>query len=359
MRQRDNELSTALQETLEGFVEEGREPGGAVCVVRDGTVVAEAWAGTCDGTRPWTPDTLVMGYSVAKPLAALTVLSVVAEGRIGLDQPVVDIWPEYGEAGKGSATVRHLLSHQAGQPSFPLAAADISFTAHDALVGLLARTPAEHPPGTTVAEHALTYGHLCDALVRHAAGETLAERFSRLAHRHGWDAHLCLSDQDLPRVADVVPLADTWPGSLAGDATRGPALARPSGLLEPSVLNSTAWRTTSFPAVSVHASARGIAAFYADVLDPDGSVTAELGPALRQEYLSEQASGHDLVLDREVTWSLGFLLDPGEFGMGGSGGCAGWASEAAGYAAAYMTRGLGGHDRADLLYDVIEATPHR
>ena len=57
-----------------------QRPGGAVCVVRGAEVVREECFGTTDGVTPWTPETLVMCYSVAKPFAALTVLEVVASG---------------------------------------------------------------------------------------------------------------------------------------------------------------------------------------------------------------------------------------------------------------------------------------
>ena len=85
---------------LDRLVAEGREPGGAVAVVRDGVVEVDHAAGTRDGVAPWTSDTLVMTFSVAKPFAALAVLDAVAEGHLGLDQPVASVWPEFGCAGK-------------------------------------------------------------------------------------------------------------------------------------------------------------------------------------------------------------------------------------------------------------------
>ena len=120
----------------------GREPGGAVCVIRDGEVVVDHVVGTRDGSEPWTPDTLVMTYSVAKPFAALTVLDVVAAGGLGLDQPVTDVWPEYAAHGKGATTVRHVLHHSAGLPTFPDAAADLAFDDLAGLTALLADAAA-------------------------------------------------------------------------------------------------------------------------------------------------------------------------------------------------------------------------
>ena len=135
-----------LDALLRVLAAQGREPGGAVCVVRDGAVELESTVGTRDGETPWDVDTLVMTYSVAKPFAALTVLEAAAQGRLGLDQPVAEVWPAYAVAGKEATTVRHVLSHQAGLPAFPSAAADVPFDDHAALLahagGRRARPPA-------------------------------------------------------------------------------------------------------------------------------------------------------------------------------------------------------------------------
>lgn len=339
---------------LESFAVDGGEPGGAVCVVRDGRVEVEHHVGTRDGTTPWDRETLVMTYSVAKPFAALTVLSAVADGALGVDQPVADVWPEFAVEGKGAVTVRHVLSHSAGLPSFPEAAADVRYDDREALVALLAAAAPEHEPGTEVAEHALTYGHLCDEIVRRATGDELADRFAGIAATHGWDLHLRVAPGDLGRVATVT--ADpSWSASYLADPRWGPALGRPAGLLEPDVLNSERFRTTSFPAIAMHASARGLATFYADLVPADGAVAALLGAELHAAYVGPAASGHDRVLDREVTWTLGFQVDAEDIGMGGAGGSSAWWSFGGSYAAAYVTRGLGNHDRGGAIWDELES----
>jgi len=40
--------------------------------------------------------------------------------------------------------------------------------------------------------------------------------------------------------------------------------------------------------------------------------------------------------------------------MGGAGGSGAWFSFAGRYAAAYVTRGLGTHDRSDAVYELLE-----
>src|SRR4051812_27210729 len=100
------------------FTERG-EVGAAVCVVRDGEVVVDLVGGWVDAerTRPWTADTIVGFYSVGKGLLGLLLLLLVDEGRVGLDDPIASVWPEFAASGKERATVRHALCHRAAVPA--------------------------------------------------------------------------------------------------------------------------------------------------------------------------------------------------------------------------------------------------
>ncbi|HYJ27965.1 MAG TPA: serine hydrolase domain-containing protein [Nocardioides sp.] len=344
---------------LDALVASGRDPGCAVAVVRDGVVEVDHSAGTADGHRGWTSDTLVMTYSVAKPFAALAVLDAVAERAFGLDTTVASLWPEYAVAGKGGTTVRQVLSHQAGLPVFPEEAAGVAYDDREALVALLARATPVHEPGAAVAEHALTYGHLLDEVLRRATGDDLAERFARVAAAGGWDLHLRVPESDLDRVATVQEVVPTWRSDYEDDPRWGPAMGRPAGLLDPSVLNSQRFRRTSFPAVALHASALALARFHDDVRRPDGLVAQRLGHELWHDYLEPAAAGRDLVLDREVVWTLGLQREEEdgrlEIGMGGAGGCSAWTEPAAHHGAAFVSRGLGRHDRGGEVWQAVRS----
>ena len=100
------------------FAEQG-EVGAAVCVIVDGEVVVDLVGGWADQLRqrPWQPSTMVNFYSVGKAVVGLLLLQLVDAGLIGLDDPIASVWPEFGGGGKGTATVRHALSHQAGVPA--------------------------------------------------------------------------------------------------------------------------------------------------------------------------------------------------------------------------------------------------
>lgn len=160
-------------------------------------------------------------------------------------------------------------------------------------------------------------------------------------------------------VATLVEPEGTWKSGYLDDPRWGPALGRPPGLLEPEVLNSNRFRRAPFPAIALHASALSLATFYDEFTRSDGFVTNRLGHDLWQAYVQPAATGHDLVLDRSVTWTLGFQVDEEngrvELGMGGAEGCSAWAEPAARYGAACVTRRLGGHDRGEVVCQAIVA----
>src|SRR6516165_4036905 len=107
------------------FAERG-EVGASVCVILDGRTVVDLWGGFAERhtRRPWEKDTIGLVWSSTKGATALCAHMLVSRGLLDLDRPVAAYWPEFGQAGKGSITVRMLLDHQAGLPAIrqPLAA---------------------------------------------------------------------------------------------------------------------------------------------------------------------------------------------------------------------------------------------
>jgi CubicO group peptidase (beta-lactamase class C family) len=337
-----------VAELFEDFLASGRETGGAVVAYVGGRRVVDLWGGWADAarTRPWTPDALVTIFSAGKPLAATALLREVT----ALDAPITDYWPEFGTGDKGDATVRHALAHQAGVPAIAarLRAAD-AFD-WDRFAASIADTPAEWAPGTAHGEHALTYGHLLGEILRRATGRDIGTVVKEM----GFDVHFGLSSAESGRVADVEYAVADWPARAVDG--HGPlwtrALGNPSGLLDLDVLNGERWRRGLLPAVNAHASARGLAGFYAALLGGDRRV---LPKATRDEALSAQAVGHDLLLDEDATWTLGWRREDGWVGMGGIGGSSAGLDEDRGYALAYVTRHLGDHERSNACYDTLES----
>ena len=62
-----------------------------------------------------TEDTIFDLASLTKVVATTTsVMKLVEEGRIRLNDPVAQFIPEFGRYGKGGITIRHLLTHTSG-----------------------------------------------------------------------------------------------------------------------------------------------------------------------------------------------------------------------------------------------------
>lgn len=94
-------------------------PGAAVVVTEGGKIIYKGARGIADleaGT-PITPDTVFRLASISKQFAAATMLQLVEEGKLTLDDPLSKFFPDYPEPG-ASATVRQLLNHTSGIKSY-------------------------------------------------------------------------------------------------------------------------------------------------------------------------------------------------------------------------------------------------
>lgn len=108
------EIDTLVQEGIEAK----KFPGCVVAISRNGKLVflkAYGHRQLLPQPEPVTTDTLFDLASVTKPVACATsVMKLIEEGKIGLHDPVTRFFPEFGQNGKESITVYHLLTHQAG-----------------------------------------------------------------------------------------------------------------------------------------------------------------------------------------------------------------------------------------------------
>ena len=84
--------------------------------MQNGKTLIDIGAGWTDRRRTLSvnEDTLFAVFSSGKAAAALVIAWLVEQDRIGYDQLVATIWPEFAQAGKESLTIGQLMSHQAG-----------------------------------------------------------------------------------------------------------------------------------------------------------------------------------------------------------------------------------------------------
>jgi CubicO group peptidase (beta-lactamase class C family) len=104
-RETINTLAPAAYDRLEGVIHAhlGETfPALALTVIKEGTVRLNAAWGWIDPENrgyPARPDTLFDLASVSKLFTASAVLSLVSKGRVRLDDPLVQVLPEFGESG--------------------------------------------------------------------------------------------------------------------------------------------------------------------------------------------------------------------------------------------------------------------
>lgn len=319
-------------------VEAGQGGALAVAAFQRGRPVVDLWAGTA------RPNTLFHTWSAIKPVAGTCLLLLVERGRLRLDDPVADFWPEL-DAVQPGLLVRHLLSHSAGLLRVPAPGTAAALLDWDRTVaGLAGGQPSWTPPGAAVGEHAFTFGHLVGEPVRRIderpLGRFLAEE---LCGPLDLDIHIGVPEADLSRVVDTTGLTAAWweeqrgsGGSLRRDAT-------PEGV-DSGLVNGPGWRRGEVPAVNGHASARALAGFSARFLG--GGLPAAIG--------QPGAAGVDLVLGRRVQWSLaGGQIDAADVGMGGLGGQWACARPALGLAWAFLTSVMGTSERAEAVERAI------
>lgn len=118
-------LTPELVAELEGFIAHAMElaevPGLAVAVVQDGEVVYANGFGVRElgGEEPVTPETLMMIGSTGKTMTTMMIATLVDEGLLGWDTPVVDVLPRFRFADPEltqQITVRHLMCACTGVP---------------------------------------------------------------------------------------------------------------------------------------------------------------------------------------------------------------------------------------------------
>jgi CubicO group peptidase (beta-lactamase class C family) len=330
------------------FLERG-EVGAGVCVIVRGEVVVDLWGGWKDEaqTRPWMPDSLVNIYSAGKAVVSTLALQLVDQGRLALDTPLAEVWPEFAQGGKEGVTLRHALCHRAGVPAIREPLTNDDLWDWDRMTAALAATDPWWEPDSRHAYHANTFGHLVGEAIRRVSGELPGVRLLAVTEPLGADLWIGVPPVHHDRCADVI-----WGRSIPRAEAHSPDLEpdelmfllahfNPPGYSSIEVVNTARWRSAEVPSTNGHASARGLARFYAGLLEPD----CLLSPDLLALATRPHSVGPCPILGEDVAFGLGFTPtterrplgpNPRSFGHFGTGGALGFADPDAGVAFGYV-----------------------
>ena len=172
---------------VEDVYRSGMHPGIQICIRHRGDVVMDRAIGHARGNLPGYPidpdrltpmaiDTPVNLFSAAKAVTAMAMHKLEELGALDLDDPVAEYVAGFERHGKGSITIRQVLTHRAGIPTFPARAFDLDLlTDHERLTQILCDLRPSSPPGATPAYHAVSGGFVMEAVARGAADRSLRD----------------------------------------------------------------------------------------------------------------------------------------------------------------------------------------
>jgi CubicO group peptidase (beta-lactamase class C family) len=332
---------TIQSETGGGRVESGLESlrdafqdvdvgagGAALAVYVDGRCVVDLWKGAMRADEPWHADTLTTLFSASKPLAVACAQVLYDQGRLDLDAPVTEYWPEFGQAGKQDTLVRHVLAHSSGvvglaDPESLLKFDGTGFDDYDSIAAQLAAAEPVWQPGTKSAYHALTFGWLVGEIVRRITGQTLGT-FFREAVATPWDLdlwigapeaiHSRIADLHLPDLSLMTEDDIALGAGLAGhQATPGSILHRTGIPMDGSSLSaqavpffgSPAGRSAENASAGAVGTARSLARFYGGLaLGGELDGVRLLSPETVTTFSTEQSRRPSAALPSDTFFTL-------------------------------------------------------
>ncbi len=361
--------------------------------------MADLWGGHIDKerSRAWEKDTISIVFSSTKGLAALCFLVLAESGAFSYDDPVAKYWPEFGEGGKETISIRTLLNHRSG-----LVAIDSPLTLEELrsdrqkVASILASQRPYWPAGEDQGYHGVTYGLYASELFQRICGMTLGTYLDEhIAGPLKADVHLGLAAENESRVSPIFPantkekLLGILPrlffdrgtngrvyrqvvlGKETAKAFRHPAELGPTGIQN---YNRADVHALELAWCNGVANARGLARIYA-LLANGGELDGvqlvrkdSLLPLQERQSWSDQ----DRILRKPVGWSQGFLKEEmnmfspnrESFGHPGAGGALGWCDPVNKLAIGYVPNKMSFHIRsprarilAKAAYRCIELAP--
>jgi CubicO group peptidase (beta-lactamase class C family) len=370
-----------VRDAFEKNFREREDVGAGFSAYVGGKKVVDLWGGEARPGRPWQEDTMALSFSVGKGIVAFVAQLLADRGQLEIDAPVVQYWPEFAQNGKEAVTVRQVLTHTAGLPSWPeywnVVSLDrpASYLDLEAITGALAAAPLQWEPGSRFGYHSTTYGWLTGEIVRRITGKTLGRYFhDEVAVPLGLDMYVGVPESELDRIALLVPDPSSdsdevydminYRSSIGQVAFIGPE-KRFGAAIRDTYNSPEMWRAEN-PAANPVGDARSLARFYA-LLANGGELD---GVRL---VSSESIDRHtEVIVDTQDTlWGthfrvgLGYMRSCGWYQMGpndafghaGLGGAVGWADAdrnvSFGYVMNRLVLALETDARVVALYDAL------
>ena len=304
-------LGALLAEYEENFASRG-EIGASVSVWWRGSEVLSEGQGWRDKKHEqvWTKDTLVPVYSATKGPASATLLMVLDQHGLGIDNLVREVWEKFPV---DEATFGDLLSHQCGLAALD-DAADIR--EHEEVVAAIERQSPAWALGEGHGYHPRTFGSLVDEPVRKLTGKSLGQIWNEeIARPYGLDFWIGLPESEWGRVATLFPGKASAEDFKSGfyqefsreDSLTNRAFRSPRGLRSVQEMNDSAAWSAGFPAMGGLGTASALAKFYQIAI---GAMEGPFSDRVLKALSTRRVDGDDKVLMQPTSFAGGCQLDP-------------------------------------------------
>jgi CubicO group peptidase (beta-lactamase class C family) len=258
----------ALDDLMQRELAAAHVPGAAVAVVRNGKVTALRGYGIAnlEWSAPAAPDTVFQLASSTKIVTGITLMRLVEQRRLGLDDPLGRFFPDLA-ADKRAITVRQLADHTSGLT-------EAGPTGDGSLAAVVAGTlaaPLDHPPGSRS-----RYGFNDFAVLRAVMEKAAGKGFEAIV-RDELSVPLGLTDTGFNGERDAGPVRVSRPLE-----RRASVYAWREGAQEAS---NFLYGEPGYAAGGLHSSARDLAAIFAALdrgalLSPAGLAALRTAPVL-------------------------------------------------------------------------------
>ncbi|MEY2468968.1 MAG: hypothetical protein QOF21_1666 [Actinomycetota bacterium] len=382
------EYDDRFQAVVDQFIDNfhvNDEVGASLCVSHEGETVIDVWGGAVDReiTAPWDRDTISIVMSCTKGAVALCAHVLASQGKLDIEAPVNEYWPEFATNGKDRATVRMMLDHSVGVPAIRGELAPDFMIHWDQVTERIAAEAPFWEPGTRNGYHLINFGWTVGELVRRVSGKSLGAFFQEaICEPLSLDFWIGLPEEHEPRVSNLI---QATPPESTGHVSKfmEVIMSEPESATRVAMSNMLSqktsgrdWHAAEIGGGGGITNARGLAGMYTPLALGGGNLIDR--ETLERARRCSVATNLDATLQIATRFGLGFMLSMdnrdkydkdsvilGEhaFGHVGMGGSIGFADPSIGLAMGYTMNRMGpgillnerGQSLVDATYRVIAA----
>ena len=328
----------AIEPLIQTAIAEKKLPGAVVLVGMGPRTLYHAAIGrrtVVPTPEPMTPDTIFDVASLTKVVATTTsVMILIDEGKIGLDDRVASFIRGFERHGKESITVRQLLTHMSGlRPDVDLVEA---WSGYDTAIALAIEEVPTSTPGTRFVYSDINF-FLLGEIVRRVSGEPL----DRFAHRRIFGP-LGMSDTTFtPDESVRSRIAPTGDAAATLGVVHDPTARRMGGVAGHAGLFSTAADLATFCRMILgRGEHRGVR-----ILSPM-AVASMTSPSTPAGERNVRGLGWDI--DSAFSANRGELMPIGSFGHTGFTGTSLWIDPASGMFVVFLSNRVHPEGKGDV-----------